>query len=183
MPSIVVRGKNQRLIGQREQLARDRVVLDAWVAAREIRATRSMDKQNVAGEYAILGQQTYRIRCMPGSMKDPKLLISYLNYLPIFDVDADVRRRRQPMHRHGRPGQFAQLKRPTPMVRMSVRVDDQFQPPPMVSQHGEIAFDLFPQRIDDCGLTGLLRDRQIGLALATIEFAKDHFTAPVAALL
>src|SRR5271156_5321196 len=51
MPSIVVRGKNQSLIRQREQLARDRVVLDAGVTAREIRATRSMDKQNVAGEY------------------------------------------------------------------------------------------------------------------------------------
>src|SRR5580700_6691803 len=104
MPSVVVRGKNQSLIGQREQLARDRIVLDTRVAAREIRATRSMDKQNVAGEYTILGQQTYRIRCMPGRVKDSKLLLSYLNYLPIFDVDADVRRRRQPMHRDGRPG-------------------------------------------------------------------------------
>jgi hypothetical protein len=53
----------------------------------------------------------------------------------------------------------------------------------MISQHREIAFDLVPQWIDDCGLTGLLRDRQIGLALATVEFAKDHFAAPVAASL
>jgi len=79
---------------------------------------------------------------MPGRMKDSKLLISDLNYLPIFDVEADMRRWRQPMHRDWRPGQFAQLKRPAPMVRMSMRVDNQFQPPPMISQHGEVAFDL-----------------------------------------
>src|SRR5208283_487417 len=104
MSSIIVRGKNQDLIGQREQLADYRIVLNARIAAREIGASGAVDEQNISGEDAILREQAYRIRSMARSVEDAKFLVAHFQHLTIFDVDAHVRSRREAMHHDRRTG-------------------------------------------------------------------------------
>src|SRR5271155_865918 len=130
MPSIIVRGKNQDLIGQREQLAHYRIVLNARIAAREIGAPGAVDEQYIASKDAILRDQAYRIRSMARSVEDAKFLVAYFQDLTIFDVDAHVRSRRQAMHSDRRTGKLAQLYGAAPMIGMSVGVNDQIQMPP-----------------------------------------------------
>src|SRR5271167_3218718 len=120
MSSIVVRGKNQDLIGQREQLAHYRIVLNARIATREIGASGAVDEQNVAGEDAILREHAYRIRRMARCVEDAKFLVAYIQRLAILDVDAHVRSRREAMHYDGCAGKLAQLHRAAAMIGMSV---------------------------------------------------------------
>ena len=175
MSAIIVRGKNQCLIGQREQLARYRIVLNAGVAAREIGAAGAVDEQDVAGEDAILREQADRIRRVARRVEDAEFFVADLQHLAVFDMDCDVRRGREKMHRDRRVGQRAQLHRAAAMIGVSMRVDDQIQAPSVIGEDREVALDLVAQRIDDDGLATGFRDRDVGFALAVIEFAKDHF--------
>jgi hypothetical protein len=79
------------------------------------------------------------------------------------------------MHHDGRIGQRAQLHRAAAMIGVRVSVDDQVEAQSMISEDRKVSLDLVANWIDDGGLAGRFRDRQVSLALAMIEFAKDHF--------
>src|SRR5271170_3212402 len=108
MSAIIVRGENQRLVGQREQLAGDRIVLSAGVAAREIGAPGTVDEEDIAGENAILGENADRVRRVAGSMQHADILVAELERLAVLNMNSDVRRRRQKMHGDGGVRQRAQ---------------------------------------------------------------------------
>src|SRR5260370_42629770 len=97
MSPIITRGKNQNLSGQREQLAHYRIVLNARIAARKIGAPGAVDKQNIAGEDAVLREQAYRIRRVARRMEDAEFFVDYLQRLTVCDMDSDVGRRPEPM--------------------------------------------------------------------------------------
>jgi|GEM_PF-6126242 len=137
-----------------------------------------MNEQNIAGEDAVLRKQAYRIRSVARGMEDAQFLVAHFKRLTIFNMDTDVRSRRQTMHHDWRAGQFAQPYRAAAMIGVRVGVDDRLQAPSVISEDREVALDLVMQRIDDGGLAAGFRDRQIGFTLAPIEFAKDHVTAP-----
>ena len=168
MPSVIVGGKNQDLVGQREQLAHYRIVLNARIAARKVGATSAVDEQNIAGEDAILREQAYRIDSVARCMEDTEFLLAYFQRLTVFDMDTYVRSRRETMHRYRRIGQLAQLHRAAAMIGVSMRVDDQIQTPSVIGENREIALDLLTQRIDDGGLAGCRRDRKVGFAFTPI---------------
>src|SRR5208282_2612275 len=146
--------------------------------AREIGAPGAVDEQNIAGEDAILREQAYRIRSVARRVEDAEFLVAYFQRLTVFDMDTDVRSRRETMHHDRRTGQLAQLHRAAAMIGVSVRVDDRIQTPSVIREDREVALDLVAQRIDEGGLAGCFRNRKVGFALATIEFAKDHSTVP-----
>src|ERR1700685_1320998 len=170
MSAIIVRRENHGFIWKREQLARDRIVLSARVAAREIGASGSVDEQYVTGEDAILREQANRIRRVARSMEDAQFFTA-LQQLTVFDVDTDVWRRRQTMHRDGRIGQRAQLHRTAAMIGMRVSVDDQVETQSVITEDRQVSFDLVADWIDDGGLAGIFCYRQVSLALAMIQFA------------
>src|ERR1700722_1624877 len=116
MSAIVVRGENQRRVRKRKQLARYRVVLNARVATCEIGASGAVDEQHVAGEDAILREQTDRVRSVARRVEDAEFLVSHAQRLTVFDVDTDVRSRSKTMHHDGRVGKGAQLHRATAMI-------------------------------------------------------------------
>src|SRR5271154_2175192 len=149
MAAIIVRGENQDLIGQREQLAGDRIVLATGVAAREIGAPRAVDKQHVAREDAIPGEQANRIGSVAGSMEDADFLIANFQRLTIFNVNTYVRSRRETMHHDRRIGKHAQLHRAAAMSGVSMRVDNRMEAKAVIREDREVALDLVAQGIDD----------------------------------
>src|SRR5579862_1698753 len=174
MSAIIVCRKNQSLIGEREQLAHYRIILDARIAAREIGAPGAMDEQDIAGEDAVLREQAYRIRSVAGRVEDAEFLVANRQRLTVFDMDTDVGSRRETMHYDRRACQLAQFHRTATMIGVSVSVDDRIQTTSVIGEDREVALNLVAQGIDDRGLAGCFRDREIGFALGTIEFAKDH---------
>src|SRR5271155_2960423 len=174
MAAIIVGGENQGLIRQREQLAGDRIVLVTRVAACEIGAPGAVDKQHVAGEDAIPGEQANRIGSVAGSMEDADFLIANFERLTIFNVNTYVRSWRETMHYDWRIGKHAQLHRAAAMIGVSMRVDDRIEAQSVIREDCEVALDLVAQGIDDGSPATRFRNRKVRLALATIEFAKDH---------
>src|SRR5271170_3214984 len=169
MAAIIVRGENQGLIRQREQLAGDRIVLATRVAAREIGAAGAVDEQHVAREDAIPGEQANRIGSVTGSMEDAEFLVANFQRLTIFNVNTYVRSRRETMHHDWRIGQHAQLHRAAAMIGVSMRVDDRIEAQSVIRKDRKVALELVAQGIDDGGPATRFRNRKIGFALAVIK--------------
>src|SRR5260370_16373085 len=98
--AIIMPGKNQRLVGQREKSLRDRIVALAGVAAREIATPRPVNQQHVAGEDPVTRIKANRVRRMAGRVDYLKLDITDLEALAIVDMNIDALWGRPPMHHY-----------------------------------------------------------------------------------
>ena len=83
---------------------------------------------------------------MARRVEDAQFFVADLKHLAVFDMDCDVRRRREKMHRDGRVGQRAQLHRAAAMVGVSMGVDDQIEAPSVIREDREVALDLVAQQ-------------------------------------
>jgi hypothetical protein len=111
-------------------------------------------------------------------MEDAEFLVANFQRLTIFNVDTHMRSWRETMHHDRRIGKLRQIHRAAAMIGVSMRVDDRIEAQSVIRKDGEIALNLVAQGIDDGSPPTRFRDRKVRLALAMIEFAKDHFDPP-----
>src|SRR5262245_21072158 len=170
-----MRGKNQSLVRQGEELLRDRIELFARIAAGKITSSGPADQERIAGEDAVACIETHAVGRVAGRGKNLQGDLPDGNFSAVVDVHVDMRRGRFAMHDDFGAGQILELKASGAVVSVCVRVDDRFQPEMVVGDKREIAVNFLPYGVDQSRSTGFFAADEIGLALAAVEFAKDHW--------
>src|SRR5712691_11764954 len=174
MAAVVVSGKDEGFLRQSEELLRDGIVLLAGVATSKVTTASAMDEQGVSGEDPILSIKADAIGCVARGVEHSQSDGADGDWLPVVNVDIDVRGWRASVHDHWCASQVMQLPTGSAVVSVSVSVDDGVELAIVIGQHGQIAIDFIFDRIDQRSFMGVLTSQEIGFTLAAVQFAKQH---------
>src|SRR5581483_12420482 len=175
-PLVVVTGVDQRVFGQRKQLASDAPVELRRVAALEIGAPTTADEQRVAGEQPIAPQKTGAAGRVARRGEGAYDLISEYNHPTIVEqpvesggpaVAADCGRR---------PGRFPQAPGAGHVIGVDVRLQDECQGKPEFPDQRQVALGLLMHWIDDHSQGGPAAGKKIRVCRGggIEELAKYH---------
>ena len=173
---VVVRGIDQRLVGQLQQPVENRIVLRARIAVLEIGAAGAADQQRVAGENPVGHHEAVGIVGVAGRVQHSRLTPSICTRSPSatphrYDVGLALF-----AHYGDAMGAVAQRAEPGDVVGVQMGVDGFDELEIEFAHELQIALDLFQHRIDDQRLAAAPAgdDVSVGAGDAVEELTEKH---------
>ena len=176
---IVVRGKDQRLLGEPQE-ALQALVLGAGIAVLEVGAAGAADQQRVAGEHAVAEMEAVGIVGVAGRIEHVEAQALDAELVAVGDPhrhDVDLAL----LAHHGHAARaVAQRAEAGDVVGVQMRVDRLHQPEVELLHQLEIAVDLLEHRIDDERLAAAPAGENIAIGArdAVEQLPEDHRALP-----
>ena len=173
---VIVAGVDQRLVGQREKLVEERVVLLERVAVLEVGAAGAPDQQRIAGKDAVLHREAVGLGGVARRVQRAQADALDLDRIAVADAHRDHVDRRLPAHHGDALGPVAEFRHAADVVGMDVGIHDLGEGEPELVEQRKVALNLLLNGVDDERLAARAAAQQVGVGARghVIELAKDH---------